>query len=92
MEEFVGKLWHAWATKAAGGNYPEATVTLKEVEKTAGKKGKGGTAHAALDLIGKLYDVERQAEKQKLKPEQIATLRAEKSRPILDKLKALLGF
>ncbi|KHK00153.1 Accessory secretory protein Asp1 [Desulfovibrio sp. TomC] len=61
-----------------------------EVEKTAGKKGKGGTAHAALDLIGKLYDVERQAEKQKLKPEQIATLRAEKSRPILDKLKALL--
>jgi len=61
-----------------------------EVEKTAGKKGKGGTAHAALDLIGKLYDVERQAEKQKLKPEQIAVLRAEKSRPILDKLKALL--
>ena len=36
MEEFVGKLWHAWATKAAGGNHPEATVTLKEVEKTAG--------------------------------------------------------
>ena len=36
MEEFVGKLWHNWATKAAGGSYPEATVTLKEVEKTAG--------------------------------------------------------
>ena len=36
MEEFVGTLWHAWATKAAGGNHPEATVTLKEVEKTAG--------------------------------------------------------
>ncbi len=36
MEEFVGKLWHAWATKAAGGNHPEATVTLREVEKTAG--------------------------------------------------------
>ena len=35
MEELVGKLWHNWATKAAGGNYPEATVTLKEVEKTA---------------------------------------------------------
>jgi len=61
-----------------------------EVEKAGAKKGKGGTAHAALDLIGKLYDVERQAEKQKLKPEQIAALRAEKSRPILDKLKALL--
>ncbi|MFT3847886.1 MAG: nitric oxide reductase [Propionivibrio sp.] len=36
MEEFVGKLWHAWATKAAGGNYPDAAVTLKEIEKTAG--------------------------------------------------------
>ena len=36
MEEFVGKLWHNWATKAAGGSYPEAAVTLKEVEKTAG--------------------------------------------------------
>jgi len=61
-----------------------------EVEKTAGKKAKGGTAHAALDLIGKLYGVEHQAEKQKLDPEQIKILRAEKSRPILDKLKALL--
>ena len=37
-----------------------------EVEKTAGKKAAGGTAHAALDLIGKLYGVEHQAEKQKL--------------------------
>jgi len=61
-----------------------------EVEKSAGKKVTGGTAHAALDLIGTLYGVERQAEKQKLKPEQIAALRAEKSGPILDKLKALL--
>jgi hypothetical protein len=29
-----------------------------EVEKSAGKKAKGGAAHAALDLIGKLYSVE----------------------------------
>ena len=61
-----------------------------EVEKSAGKKAKGGTAHAVLDLIGKLYGVEHQAEKQQLNPEQIKVLRAEKSRPILDKLKALL--
>nr|WP_246198269.1 IS66 family transposase [Solidesulfovibrio aerotolerans] len=32
-----------------------------EVEKTTGKKAAGGTAHAVLDLIGKLYGVERQA-------------------------------
>ena len=36
MEELVGKLWHTWATKAASGHYPEAAVTLKEIEKTAG--------------------------------------------------------
>ena len=48
-----------------------------EVEKTASKKAKGGTAHAVLDLIGKLYGVELQAEKQQLNPEQIEVLRAE---------------
>ena len=36
MEEFIGKLWHNWVTKAAGGSYPEAAVKLAEVEKTAG--------------------------------------------------------
>ena len=36
MEEFIGKLWHQWVTKAAGGHYPEAAVKLVEVEKTAG--------------------------------------------------------
>jgi len=36
MEEFVGKLWHNWVTKAAAGHYPEAAVKLAEVEKTAG--------------------------------------------------------
>jgi len=61
-----------------------------EVEKSAGKKATGGNAHAVLDLIGKLYGVEHQAEKQKLAAEQIKALRAEKSRPLLGKLKALL--
>lgn len=36
MEEFVGKLWHNWITKAAAGHYPQAAVKLAEVEKTAG--------------------------------------------------------
>ncbi len=36
MEEFIGKLWHNWVTKAAGGHYPDAAVKLVEVEKTAG--------------------------------------------------------
>lgn len=36
MEEFIGKLWHNWVTKAAGGHHPAAAVKLAEVEKTAG--------------------------------------------------------
>lgn len=36
MEEFIGKLWHNWVTKAAAGHHPDAAVKLGEVEKTAG--------------------------------------------------------
>ena len=36
MEEFIGKLWHNWVTKAAGGHHPQAAVKLADVEKTAG--------------------------------------------------------
>ena len=36
MEEFIGKLWHNWVTKAAAGHFPDAAVKLGEVEKTAG--------------------------------------------------------
>lgn len=36
MEEVVGKLWHRFITRAAGGHYPQAAVKLKEVERTAG--------------------------------------------------------
>lgn len=33
MEEWVGKLWHRWITKAAGGHYPDAAVALKTMER-----------------------------------------------------------
>ena len=36
MEELIGKIWHNWVTKAAGGHFPEAAVKLADVEKTAG--------------------------------------------------------
>ena len=36
MEELIGKIWHNWVTKAAGGHYPQAAVKLADVEKTAG--------------------------------------------------------
>ena len=59
MEELIGKLWHNWVTRAAGGHHPEAAVTLIEVEKTAGIlfRAFGGDpglniAAATLDLHG----------------------------------------
>ncbi len=36
MEEQVGALWHRFVTRAAQRHYPEAAVTLAEIEKTAG--------------------------------------------------------
>jgi transposase len=63
-----------------------------EVDKAArsGKNAKGGTAHAVLDLIGKLYAIEKKARADALSPERIKTLRDEESRPILSKIKDLL--
>jgi transposase len=63
-----------------------------EVEKASknGKNSKGGTAHAVLDLIRKLYAIEKKALVAKLSPEQIKALREEESRPVLSKIKALL--
>ena len=36
MEEFVGGLWHRFITRAARQTYPEAAVSLSEVERMAG--------------------------------------------------------
>lgn len=36
MEEHVGSLWHRLITRAAQRHYPDATVTLADMEKTAG--------------------------------------------------------
>ncbi len=36
MEEHVGALWHRLITRAAQRHYPDAAVTLAEIEKTAG--------------------------------------------------------
>jgi nitric oxide reductase NorD protein len=36
VEEYVGSLWHRLITRAAQRHYPDAAVTLAEMEKTAG--------------------------------------------------------
>lgn len=60
-----------------------------DVTKAGGKK-KSGTAQTVLDLIGKLYKLEKQAREQKLDPEAVHAMRQERVRPIMDKIKALL--
>jgi transposase len=47
-------------------------------------------AKTFLTLIGKLYDVERKAKENKLKPEELFELRKKESAPILEEIHALL--
>ena len=49
-----------------------------------------GTATTVVNLIGKLYHLEKQANEQKLNPGQIKNLRQERAKPIMDKIKAIL--
>ncbi len=51
------------------------------------EKGKRISAHEALDFIGQLYDIEREAKEQQLDAEGICRLRQEKARPILAQFK-----
>ena len=34
MEEWVGKVWHRWITRAAGGHHPQAAVELKALARS----------------------------------------------------------
>lgn len=61
-----------------------------EVGKGSGKKNKAGTASTVIDLIGKLYHLEKQAREQQFDPDQIKQLRQERAKPIMDKIKAIL--
>ena len=36
MEEWVGKVWHRWITRAASGSHPQAAVELKTMERPLG--------------------------------------------------------
>ena len=56
----------------------------------AGAKKKTGVAQTVIDLIAKLYKLEKQAKERKLGPEEIQVMRQERARPIMDKIKGLL--
>jgi len=59
-----------------------------DVLKSGSKKNKGGTAQTVVDLIRKLYYLEKQA--RELDPDQVRQLRQERSQPLMEKIKALL--
>ena len=61
-----------------------------EVLKGGSSKHKAGTASTVVNLIGKLYHLEKQAAQGKLDPEQIKAMRQERAKPIMDKIKAIL--
>jgi transposase len=60
-----------------------------DVIKAGGGK-KAGTAQTVLDLIAKLYHLEKQAREQGLAPEAVREMRQERARSVMDKIKAQL--
>lgn len=57
-----------------------------DVIKTGSKK-KSGTAQTILNLIGKLYKLEKKAREQQFDPDAILAMRQEQAKPIMDKIK-----
>jgi hypothetical protein len=54
------------------------------------EKNKGGTAQEIVDLIGKIYDLEKALAQQKLETDRIKEQREQYVVPILEKIKAIL--
>jgi len=72
------------------GCLAHARRKFTDVLKAGLKKSKGGTAQTVLNLIGKVYKLEKQARRQELDPEQILAMRQQRVRPVLDKIKGVL--
>lgn len=73
------------------GCWAHARRKFKDVVKAQGKnRKKTGSADVALNYIGRLYRIEKEAQKKELKPEEIYRERQQKSKPILDDFKKWL--
>jgi len=66
------------------GCWAHARRNFVKVINAKSRKSKTGLADVALDYIGKLYHIEKQAKQNKLEPEEIYQLRQEKAKPVLD--------
>ena len=73
------------------GCWAHARRKFKDIVKAQGKnRKKTGSADVALNYIGRLYRIEKEAQKKELKPEEIYRERQQKSKPILDDFKKWL--
>lgn len=66
------------------GCWVHARRKFVEVIKAKSNKNKTGLADVALDYIGKLYQIERQAKKNNLEPTELYGLRQKKTKPVLE--------
>lgn len=73
------------------GCWAHARRKFMEVVKAGSGKGKKGHAETAIEYISRLYAIEKKAHKDELTPEQVVTLRQEKSKPILEEFEVWLN-
>ncbi|MEM7621480.1 MAG: IS66 family transposase [Pseudomonadota bacterium] len=72
--------------------FDEALKAQGKNRKSKNKSGKGSLAGQGLDLIGRIYSIERKAKKQNLDPDERKQLRLEKEKPIWDELRGWLNL
>jgi len=73
------------------GCWAHARRKFADMVKAQGKNRKAGSGDVALEYIGKLYRIEKEAKKCELSHEKIFQLRQEKAVPILDEFKTWLS-
>ena len=73
------------------GCMAHARRKFMDVIKAQGKNKKNGSAQKALNLIRKLYRIEKQALEKGLSPDKLYQVRQKESEPILNQFKKLVG-
>jgi transposase len=83
-----GKITHVGCWAHARRKFIDVIDARKRNKSTKGQR--IGSADIAVDFIRKLYDIERDAKKRELPPDEVYELRQEKAKPILSKFKGWL--
>ena len=73
-----------WPGVVHAGCWSHARRKFTDVVKVVGKKKSNGNADKALRLIGKLYQIEREAQGHELSAEQLCDKRQLESKPVVE--------